>query len=203
MNGPPRDTWDDFKARFRTYRLCPSPGGMSRRPLFVKSGRRLCAAYLRRYSKFAGAAVNRVADSVDTLRRAKLLPDRPSTLRQSDIGRIVRAVVGRQIRPAPALRGFWEALILYRDEFRCVYCGRTPDDVYRETKETRGLGLVVDHRVPLENRTKKKIMAEFKDLDLANCVCACWVCNTIKAAWPETVFREEARSFARAILARS
>jgi hypothetical protein len=45
-------------------------------------------------------------------------------------------------------------------------------------------------------------MAAFKDLRFDNCACACWVCNTLKAHWPETAFQLQLRSLAKAVLAR-
>src|SRR5438128_2347155 len=140
----PADSWHDFKRRFAEYRLQPSPTNMSPRP-FTPSGDRLRKAYLGLYLRNAKPAVERVSTAVDALLAARLLPSRPSAVRQAHVRRIVKAVRSKRVRPSPGLRTFWEALVLYREGYRCRYCGRRPEDVLAETKGIRSLRLVVDH----------------------------------------------------------
>lgn len=196
----PKDSWEALKIRFEQYRLRPSPTGMSPAP-FTLGGRRLRRAYLPRYEKNARSAVNRVSRAIDALRAENLLPARPSMVSQRHINHIVQKVQARLLRPRPALRVFWEALISDRAGYRCRYCGRRSADVFSETKGVRALRLVVDHREPLPRKRRQRLMKESRDLKLKNCECACWSCNTVKANWPVKAFEAELCSLARAVLA--
>ncbi len=193
------DTWEELKRRFTTYRHVPSLTNMSPRP-FTPTGR-LTADWRRRYKATANSAIKRVSETIDQLRIARLLPPRPSKLRQSHITAIARAARRKELRPRSALRLFWEAFILDCAGYRCNYCKRSPRSVLKETKGRRGLRLVVDHCVPLDSSLRKKLRAELRDLTLKKCVCACWLCNTLKAHFPQRVFEEEINSLLRAVRA--
>ena len=193
-SGP--DTWKAFKRRFIGYRRVPSLTNMSPRP-FTATGR-LTADWKRRYKGTANSAIKRVSTAIDQLQTARLLPSRPSKLSQSKIGAIARAVRQRQLKPRPALRLFWEALIFDRAHYRCTYCKRSPREVLTETGGRRGLRLVVDHCVPL-GPDRQELRAEFRDLVFKNCVCACWLCNTLKAHFPQKIFEQEMASLLRAV----
>jgi hypothetical protein len=196
-------SWDSLVREFSDYRLTPSPTGFSYPRPFTASGRALTAAWRRRYSKNAKAAINRLTQAVATLHEHRLLPATPSGLTQRHVTRIAQVVHRRNVKPKPALRLFWEAFVLYTSGFRCRYCGRHYQDVLHETRGVRTSRLVVDHCVPLKRTVRKRHMRRFLDLDVKNCVCACWACNTLKANWPERAFATELRSLAKHVLGES
>ena len=192
VRATPIDSWDGLKQRFRAYRLRPSPTGMGPNA-FLPSGR-LRKKWLVRFNAQARRASDRVSGTIDQLRKWKLLPDLPSTVKQSTVNAIARAVRKKAIQTKPYVRAFWEALILDRAGFACQHCGRTAGATFKEFGGRRSIRLAVDHLRPIDPRKRKRIMRELRDLRFDNCVSACTTCNTLKSHWPVKVFEQELHS---------
>src|SRR5438046_2617576 len=116
------DTWNGLLNAYFNQRKRPHWTGWSNRLPGLRGRLRLSdVAFI---ANQGGEARVRVRDTIRALRKAKLLPQRPSFLTQPWVNRIVRAVRDGKVTPRIHLPLFWEAVVLRRRGYRCDYCGR-------------------------------------------------------------------------------
>jgi 5-methylcytosine-specific restriction endonuclease McrA len=144
------------------------------------------------YVQQAQGIGDRLSDTIKRLRRAGVLPPRPSQMNQARMNRILTAARRGDFRPKVDLRLFWEALRLYQANYTCCYCGRSSRDVFHAEGKRRALRMVVDHVVPVPQGGK---FYSFK-----NCEAACWSCNLLKSSIAKKAFLQELRSLAHAVV---
>jgi 5-methylcytosine-specific restriction endonuclease McrA len=189
-NSRREDTWKSLQLSYRFYRRLPTVTGMSRWHPNKSGGlsKRHLAAYQARASRIA----DRLGETIRRLRVGELLPACPSQVRQATINSILRENAKRRLRPRPPLGLLWEALLLYRADYTCCYCGRNSLDVYRVGGKRLGLRMVVDHLLPVGRGGKA--------FGFSNCKAACWSCNLLKSSLTRDVFLKELRSLSEAVM---
>jgi hypothetical protein len=172
-------TWTTLLDRYEAYRKMPRWGPM-RRP---EEMCRLNADDLLHQTKRAEGAVGRVRAAIRQLETkfAGEWPDYPAVFFRETTA-LDRLLSTAKLGSARC-RNLLDAVAFARDNYSCRYCGRNAFTFYETAEPKRTLYLVVDHMAAVGKDRRTYV--------LANCVTACWSCNTMKGAFPEEVFLAE------------
>ncbi len=175
----PSGTWEALFERFAEFQAMPclmSPGPDTKRPDRAALLKRL----LRHYAL--------VRD---------LLPGNPADVTQTHINDLLRqrgiSTRGSSSRPdAQAFwSGFWRALILDRDDYRCGYCRRSAEKGVQVAETLFALRLELDHFVPRSR--------DGEDYDLTNIRTMCRLCNVVRGRLKDEYFEADMLSLCAAL----